>query len=151
MFISWIHEINSHVADVSNLALVEGTSLDLLPSSEEGKGDGDTTSASKTNDGDTEESVESSDGSKVDTSQSHLNSGVEEEGVQGHFETLGYFAPNGVSGDTTISREAKCQCLIGTTNDTTYAQTHRDAAWEQARPQERPMMRTGRQLFDSVS
>jgi len=26
---------HSHVADVSNLALVEGTSLDLLPSSEE--------------------------------------------------------------------------------------------------------------------
>jgi len=98
---------HSHVADVSNLALVEGSSFDLLPSSEERKGDGDTASASKTDDGDTEESVESSNGSKVDTGQSHLNGGVEEEGVQRHFETLGYLAPDGVSGNTTISRESR--------------------------------------------
>jgi hypothetical protein len=97
---------HSHVANISNLALVKGTSLDLLPSSEEGEGDGDTTSASKTDDGNTEESVESSDGSKVDAGQGHLNGGVEEEGVQGHFETLGYFAPNGVTWDTTVSGEA---------------------------------------------
>jgi len=99
--------LNSHVANVSNLAFIEGTSLDLLSSSEERQGDGNTTSTSKTDDGDTEESVESSDGSKVDTSQSHLDGGVEEEGVQWHFETLGYFAPDGVSGDTTISGEAE--------------------------------------------
>jgi hypothetical protein len=97
---------HSHVADVSNLALVKGTSLDLLPSSEEREGDRDTTSASKTDDGNTEESVESSDRSKVDTGQGHLDGGVEEEGVQGHFETLGHFAPNIVSGNTTVSGEA---------------------------------------------
>jgi hypothetical protein len=98
---------NSHVANVSNLALVKGSSLDLLPSSEERKGDRDTTSASKTDDGDTEEGVESSNRSKVDAGQGHLDGGVEEEGVQGHFETLGYFAPNGMSWNTTISREAE--------------------------------------------
>ena len=106
------NNFHSHVADVSNLALVKGTSLDLLPSSEERKGDGNTTSASKTDDGDTEESVESSDGSKVDAGQGHLDGGIEEEGVQGHFETLGHFAPNGVSGDTTISREAEYVSIL---------------------------------------
>jgi len=112
-YVTWIEQDGqcSHVAHETNLALVERCSLDCLPASEEGEGDGDTASASETDNSDTEESIESSDGSKVDTSQGHLDSGVEEKGVQGHFESLGYFAPDGVSGNTAISGEAGTSVL----------------------------------------
>lgn len=100
---------HSHVAEVSDFALVEGTSLDLLSTSEERECDRNTTSASKTDDGHTEERIEGGDRSKVDAGQSHLNGGVEVKGVQWHLEPLGHFAPDGVSGNTAISREAGCQ------------------------------------------
>jgi hypothetical protein len=38
-----------------------------------------------------------------------LNGSVEEESVQWHFESLGNSAPEGVAGDTSVSREADCQ------------------------------------------
>lgn len=71
----------SHVAEVTDLALVEGSSLDFLPAPEEREGDGNATSTAQTDDGYTKERVKRSDRSKVDTGQSHLNSGVEEKGV----------------------------------------------------------------------
>jgi hypothetical protein len=100
---------HSHIAKVSDLALVKRCVTDLLSTTEEGNGDRDTTGASETDDGDTEECVESGSRSEVDTGQGHLDSGVEEKGVQWHFETLRHTAPNGVSGNTTISGEATCQ------------------------------------------
>jgi hypothetical protein len=83
----------SHVAEVTDLALVEWSILDLLSTSEEGKRDRDTAGTTETDDGDTEESIEGSGRSKVDTSQGHLDGSVEEEGVQWHFETLRDSAP----------------------------------------------------------
>jgi hypothetical protein len=73
--------VNSHVAEVTNLAFVERSILDLLSTTEERDGNWDTAGTTKTDDGDTEEGVESSSRTKVNTSQCHLNSSVEEEGV----------------------------------------------------------------------
>lgn len=81
----------------------------MLPTTEKRDGYRDTTSTSETDDRDTEERVEGSGRSKVDTGQGHLDGGVEEEGVQWHFETLGDSTPKSVSGNTTISGEAVCQ------------------------------------------
>lgn len=139
-----IVKLNVHVAEEPNLALVERRIANLLASAEERDCDRDGTGATETDDGHSEESVERGGGAKVDAGQGTLDGRVEEKGIERHLETLRHFAPELVAWDTTVARESDDQ-LASKWNflaDVAYAQTHREAACEQAKPQERPITRT---------
>lgn len=73
--------MNAHVAEESELALVEWSIADLLSTPEERDGDRDSTSTTKTDDRYSQKGVESGGRSKVDTGQGGLDGSIEEEGV----------------------------------------------------------------------
>lgn len=140
---------HSHVAEETQLALVELALRDLLPASDERHQDRDKVGAAQTNDRDADKGIERRAGAEVQAGEDDLDGCAKEEGIERHFVSLGDSAEEFGAGETTVAGEpdeGRYLLIIRNTESEgvprTHAQMQREAACEQARPHTRPLTST---------